>query len=68
MFEVLVEMRPDEFITFDVRHTKAEAEGIARKLHLKKKNTRIIDRDYKKPPKEDWRDRRGGRRDRDDEE
>jgi hypothetical protein len=66
MFEILVENRQGDFITWDLRHTREQAEQVATQLHKQKKNTRIVDRDYKKPPKEDRFHR--GRRDRDNEE
>ena len=69
MYEILVANKDGVLTTWDIRHTKEQAEAKAIELRRTlKRETKIVDRDYKRPPKEDWRDRRGGRRDRDDDE
>jgi len=65
MYEILVENKDGVFVTWDIAHTKEDAEVRASRLQKQKKNTRIVDREYKKPPRERF-ERRG--RGRDDEE
>jgi hypothetical protein len=60
MYEILVEVGDGQYMTFDIAHTQADAEMRAARLQKQKKNTRIVDRDYKKPPRERF-ERRGGR-------
>jgi hypothetical protein len=63
VFEILVENKDGDFITYDVRHTKEQADDVAALLRrTKKKVTKVVDRDYKRPPREE-RGRGRGRRD-----
>jgi hypothetical protein len=68
MFEILAEMIDGRgtiaWGTYDLAHTRKQAEEKAVALRAKGKAIRVIDRDAKKPPRED-RFHRG--RDRDDE-
>lgn len=65
MYEILVEVNDGQYITWDIAHTQKDAEFRAARLQRQKKNTRIVDREYKKPQRERF-ERRG--RGRDDEE
>jgi len=69
MFEILVELIDGRgnanWCTYDLAHTQKQANEKAAVLRAKGKATRIIDRDAKKPKREDRFPRRG--RDRDEE-
>jgi len=69
MFEVLCEMTDGRgtvsWGTYDLAHNRKQAEEKAAALRAKGKATRILDRDAKKPKREDRFPRRG--RDRDEE-
>lgn len=72
VYEVLVEMTDGTgrtaFGTWDIRHTEKDANEVAARLRKQKKNVKVVDRDYKKPQRED-RDTRGrGRKSKDEDD
>lgn len=58
MYDILVETKDGQFITWDQAHTEQQAQTKVRALQAKKRNAKYQDRDMKRVQREERRPRR----------